>query len=430
VSESLFEGPAIRVQQPIGEFWVAAIPADALLRATASDRLRIVADPAFRHDSDEWRTAIKLLGNQRPLAETRLKKISAYIDSIESTFPNSIILAANVAPLVGSAPNAVHGPDWRIEGDLGKERLIIPQGARLASVVDGQHRLYAFLRASSEARKSFHLICSIFFDLPEPMQALVFATINTNQTPVRRGLALNLYGYNVEDEDRQYWSPEKLAVFIARRLNYDDDSRLKLHIKIEADNAPKPELLPGATRAIPMAAIVDGVLGLITRDAKRDRDLLKSTRLLVRPKRAKLPSDDAPLRAWYVNSIDRDLYLLVRGYLNLVYDRVWSAAGDRSMLARAVGVRALMSFLSRYLVAHAPPAATEGGSEKTLTGIRRYASKAFDRAAAVDFSDPFFEASGRGQTRLLNVLLSTAGDEPSYPPDESGDYRRVLRRVR
>ncbi len=43
----VFRFPAIRVQQPIGTFWAASIPADILLETTVPDPLRVVIDPEF-----------------------------------------------------------------------------------------------------------------------------------------------------------------------------------------------------------------------------------------------------------------------------------------------------------------------------------------------------------------------------------------------
>jgi hypothetical protein len=40
------------------------------------------------------------------------------------------------------------------------------------------------------------LICSIFFELPKPYQAQLFATINSTQKPVDKSLTYELFGYN------------------------------------------------------------------------------------------------------------------------------------------------------------------------------------------------------------------------------------------
>jgi DGQHR domain-containing protein len=93
----------------------------------------------------------------------------------------------------------------------------------VAAVVDGQHRLFGF-EAVSDERKKMPLACAIFLDLPTPQQASVFATINFNQKPVSKSQTYELFGYNLDDEPPESWSPEKLSVFIARKLNVDPQS--------------------------------------------------------------------------------------------------------------------------------------------------------------------------------------------------------------
>lgn len=427
---NLFSGPAIRVSQPIGSFWVAAVPAAVLLECTVPDPLRIVLDPAFK-DTPEFARHVKTLGNQRKLQRERLAAISDYIDSIESTFPNSIILAAP------GASSELHSSDvkssergaWKLSSkEAGVANLEIPTSPKLASVVDGQHRLYAFLHTQIEQRKNFELLCSIFFDIPMPVQAMVFATINTTQKPVPRAMALNLFGYNVEDEERDLWSPEKLCVFIARRLNFDKDgSRLFHRIKIEAEGAPTPVLLNNATRAVSLTAIVDGVRGLISVDPKQDHTTLRSERVFRRPRRKDLKSDRSPLRAWYLDCADRELYDLVRGFVAVIDTMFWHDAPARSMLTRAVGIRALFAFLRAVLTAHGNVASRRSNSEIEIL-VRGVGTK-LEAVSSIDFADSYFEATGRGQSRILHALLVGTGEQSLDSLDLPDADRIELRRI-
>src|SRR5262245_40823235 len=72
---SLVEVPAIRVSQPIGDFWICAIPAKTLLDVTYPDPLRVSAEKADSPKLKEWRDAGLLEGNQRPIDPDRLKEI-------------------------------------------------------------------------------------------------------------------------------------------------------------------------------------------------------------------------------------------------------------------------------------------------------------------------------------------------------------------
>lgn len=78
---------ALRVQQRLGTFYVAVLPAELLLQVAASDSMRAIMKP----DGDGY----ELKGTQRLLQDKRLTEISHYINRVDSAFPNSIIIAAN-----------------------------------------------------------------------------------------------------------------------------------------------------------------------------------------------------------------------------------------------------------------------------------------------------------------------------------------------
>lgn len=422
----LFSRQAIRIQQRIGNFWAVAIPADILLQCTVPDRLRVLVDPSLR-GTDEWNQAMKMLGTQRELEKDRLKAIAKYIDGADSSFPNSIIIAANSEETEGSEGRN----PWRVEkAKGGGEFIVIPENPMQASVVDGQHRLYSFIHSELSERKNFELLCSVFFDITSTTQAYIFATINTNQKMVRRGMALNLYGYNTDDEPNDIWSPEKLAVFITRRLNFDEESKLYRRIKIDAEGAEAPKFLPGATRAVPLAAVVDGILGLISRKPKDDRELLRSERqrLFTRIKRDELPEDSAPLRSWYREAADQSIYSLVREFVALVDRETWATSAEGSMLTRAVGIRAIFEALQHFLAQlkpNVPSAKKPPDYAKLLAPV----GTALRAARKVDFSDPYFEATGRGQQRIRFALLFAAGWTPlsGLPEKERESIQALVR---
>jgi DNA phosphorothioation-associated DGQHR protein 1 len=419
----LFKGPAIRVRQPIGEFWIASIPASTLLKATAPDPLRLAVDPSMSKTALEWQKAGKLRGNQRPLEKSRLIEIAKYIGTVESTFPNSIILAA---PTLGEEGTPESSAPWAIDGKPGADMgtLTIPSAPLLASVVDGQHRLYAFTQLSDADLLDTQLVCAVFFDLPIQMQAMVFATINTNQKAVRRGLALNMYGYNVEDEKRDHWSPEKLAVFMTRRLNFDANSPLYHRIKVEAVNAPPATLFPGAKRPIGMAAVVDGITGLVSRSAESDRDDLRKASLFAGVKRSDLRPDESPLREWFQATLDAELYSLLLGAFGAITEQLWSEADP--ILVRAVDVRGLMDFLGDVI----KEAKSKRGEDpqELLKAVRLRWSGALATARNVNFAEPFFEATYRGRRRVQNALrlANRMARLEEMPPADRAEYERLV----
>lgn len=401
----LFQGPAVEVVQPIGSFLIAAVPWHVLQEVTYPDPLRLATDPRFKDAQEQWNVG-KLEGTQRPIERDRLKRIAAFIGTIDATFPNAIILAVPDAGMVQDGPGA--GLDWEAGELSGRLTLSLPVGARRAFVVDGQHRLYAFPNAQLEPGARFDVVCSVFFALPRPIQAMIFATINTNQKPVRRGLAMNLYGYNIEDEEQAYWSPEKVAVFLTRRLNFDDASPLKQSIKVEAAGAPSAILLPGAKRAITMVSVVDGILSLISANPRRDRDQLKTPEKLLarRGVRANLPDDGSPLRSWYVKGRDLVLYELLVAFTREVKTQLWSGSSELTgMLNRSVGVRALFKLL--WHVAREQRASED--DTKRSAAIQRRWSEVVSVVASLDFRDPYYEATDRGRRRIELVGGHAAG---------------------
>lgn len=405
--EYIFEGLAVEVVQPIGSFVVTALPWHVLQNLTYPDPLRLATDPRFKGREQEWKDVGRLEGTQRPIERDRLKAIGRFIATYDATFPNAIILAIPGSSMVPEGPGA--GVDWEVRRSKGQVQLAIPVGARLAVVVDGQHRLYAFPGAELDNATPFDVVCSVFFDLPRPMQAMIFATINTNQKPVRRGLAMNLYGYNIDDESQEFWSPEKVAVFLTRRLNFDEASPLQRLIRVEAAGAPVALLLPGAKRAITMVAVVDGILGLISTDARRDRDRLKRPDkfLARRVGRNQLTDDGSPLRCWYLEQQDGALYELLRSCLGEIKSRLWSGLSDRTgMLNRSVGVRALFRVLSHVVNEQRRKT---GGDAGLADAVRRRWTEVVEIIETLDFRDDYFEATDRGRRRIELVIGHATG---------------------
>ncbi|ECT1456142.1 DGQHR domain-containing protein, partial [Salmonella enterica subsp. enterica serovar Mbandaka] len=187
--------PAIKIEQPIGSFYAVSMRSDLLSKVAFSSR-------AEYKKSDLQEGIFSLLkGNQRELDLKRSKQIGQYIDSVESTFPNSIILGANF----DKDGNLIEDYDirWRVEKNGDLYTLVIPsENNVVATIIDGQHRLSGF---GYSERENMELLCSVFIDLPAPYQAYIFATINFNQKNVNKSLAYDLYGFRVEEEDKKEW---------------------------------------------------------------------------------------------------------------------------------------------------------------------------------------------------------------------------------
>lgn len=378
---------AIRVSQPLGEFYVVALPARTLQKTTYIDPTRV-------SHVDRKRFFYRLLGAQRLSSIPRAKQIAHYIDTVEAAFPNSIILAANYVN------NGVLQEDpetrWRIQvNENGCHKLVIPTDKPMASVVDGQHRLLGYLFCREE-RKDMELLCAIYMDLPHAYQAYLFATININQRKVDKSLAYEQFGYNLDEEDKSGWSPDKLAVFLTRRLNLDPKSPLNGHIKIAPIH--DEEVVPASEGQwkVSTAAIVEGISKLISASPMRDRDFLHQQPAIMRS-RDSLDEDSAPLRNAYLSGKDEDIYNLLAAYFEGAESHLWSKANSRSFIIKTIGIQALFDIL-RFIA-----------QEHPMAEIPEKTDKWFEVASPVDFSDGVFQASNKGRVLVRNTILLLAG---------------------
>jgi DNA phosphorothioation-associated DGQHR protein 1 len=399
--------PALRVEQPIGVYYVAVLSAQVLLEVAFSDSLS-----ASLREGQEY---YDLDGTQRLPQPKRLQPIADYINRSDSAFPNTIILAANYRRDDGLLED--EEPDeatrdarsmgkprerWVIdEGDDGIDRLIIPSKAKLAAIIDGQHRLFAFAKANPQ-RLAMPLVCSIFLDLPKPFQAQLFATINSTQKPVDKSMTYELFGYNLDEEAEAFWSPDKLAVFLTRKLAVEEKSPLKGKIVIApVKDSALARLTDRASWKVSTAVVVEGVMRLFTTNPKKD-----TTNLLDPPRRkradlAALRKDQSPLRSLYLDGDDVVLYTLTLNYLVACRDVFWDTAAPGSFIVKTVGVQALFDILRKI--------AARAFRDKTISVA--YFTRVLNPARGIDFAgEQFRNASGSGRTVIRKAIESVLGD--------------------
>lgn len=382
--------PVIEVEQPLGVFYVVVLKARALLDTAFSNRLK-----ALRAEDGETYT---LDGSQRELHEARLREIAVYTNGEESAFPNSIILAANYYE--DGRPEEDEKLRWRVEqdGDGGQLFLVIPSATPLAPVIDGQHRLFSFNYVKPE-RLDMPLVCAVFLDLPKPFQAFLFATINSTQKPVNKSLTYELFGYNIENEPAHSWSPDKLAVFLARKLNTEIESPLKKRILVAAENdfaLTRTKAKQAGIWVVSMSTIVEGIAKLFSQNSKRDGAVLLQHTGESR-NRNTLQGDKSPLRKFYLETNDKLIYTLVLNFLKAADKAIWSKAKPTSFIIKTVGIQALFDILRQLAVI----AITTQNVHEAF--FYSYLQKAQD----VDFSGQEFKnASGSGR-QLIRVTLET-----------------------
>lgn len=394
----------IRVDQPLAPFVVAMIPSDILLETCYSI-------PATM---DDEASLLSVSGSQRVMKDQRLREIARYLESEDAAVPNTIILGANYTR--DGVPTD-SSKRWQLE-DTGLDNvfsLLIPRGEETASIIDGQHRLLAF----REANRIMHLPCSVYLDLPIAYHAFVFATINFNQQRVDRSLAYQLFGASLDEEPTVAWSPEKVAVFLARKLDADRDSPFFGELRLGLEDVRERER---TRRMISLATVVDGILSLVTTNPKRDRDFLAMRKIKER-NRESLDEGDGrrtPLRSLYREGNDLGIFQVCRNFFGAAKQLFWDQQDERSYIGKTVGVQALFDLLGLLL----------GERRIELTDARKRAFVEVLEPVSVDFSDSFFQASGTGRTRIRNVLLLCMGIRGirslRVNPGDLGDYRRLL----
>lgn len=369
---------AIKVSQPLGDFYITKIK--------ARDLLRISTSSVLRYDKEGH-----LIGNQRPLKEDRLKAIANFIRTEEMCFPTSILVAANV-----NEEGLINEGDSRWEITSRRDdicEITIPKDNVVSSlIIDGQHRLNSF-KYTTDEYWDIELVCSVFFDLPTPYQAYLFATINGNQKRVDKSLALELFGFNVDNEPQNTWSPEKLAVFLTRKFNFTKDSPLYQRIKLAPLYSQIEDVVDETKWLLSTAAMVDGILGLISSNPQRDRDILARKKDSVfgdKTRKCLLQYDDKTvLRTQYIYCKDEEIYEVLDSFFQSVKSVLWDNASPNSVIIKTIGISVLFDILREILRKDGP-----------IKQFDEYISKIKD----VDFRSNYLQLSGKGKTRLRRIL--------------------------
>lgn len=296
----------IEITQPIGTFYIGRVNHSALVDISYVDVLRI-----------EKREVETYLGIERPLSPRRVEDLKRYANTVDATFPTSVILAV-------SSEDAAY--------DEHSGTMSIRNAPEVAKIIDGQHRI-AGLRGYSGP--TFELNVTVFIDMDMEDQAMVFATINLEQTKVSKSIVYSLYEY------ARTRSPQRTCHNIAKLLNSKDGSPFKDKIKIlgTATRGKSGETLTQAT-------FVERLLPLISDKPMLDRDLLKRGKKLTRPTTQE--QADLPFRNMFVEERDAEIAKAVWNYFAAVEQRwsnAWIETRPGSILNRTAGFGALMRFL-------------------------------------------------------------------------------------
>ncbi len=310
--------PCIRVEQPLGVFFVASIDSKILREITFSD-IRKMTGPS---EIDTY------LGIQREVDQKRVKELYRYVNTVDACFPTSVILAVSEeCAEFNEAKNtltlkSVHAED----GEPIINRLAI------AKVLDGQHRIEGL---KGFEKGLFQINVSIFVDMDIANQAYLFSVVNLAQTKVKKSLVYDLFEYS------RSRSPQKTSHNIAVALDQVASSPLHHRIKRLGSATPgrKGETLTQAT-------FVEAVMEYISDDPVVDRDLYQRGK---RPSKAS-PTDSRRLifRNLFLDEEDMKIADILMAYFSAVSNRwpiAWSNPGTGYMLAKSGGFKGLMKLL-------------------------------------------------------------------------------------
>ena len=297
----------IKIQQPIGVFYIAAIDWADIIEIAHADIRRI--------ETKEKRDVETYLGIQRELSPNRVNEIARYVKLIDATFPTSIILSIRQA-------------DIRIEAT----KLIINKSKDVAKIIDGQHRIEGIKKGYDSSNGPFQLNVTIFVEMDLEDQAIVFSTINKAQTKVNKSLVYDLYEFA---ESR---SPQKTCHNIARLLN-KEDSPFKDKIKVLGRAEDKEK------ETITQATFVESLIKYISKDPMSDRDMLKRGKRLnrVEGKEEKIYF----LRNLFIEESDDKIAKIIWNYFDAVKKKwpdAWNTTKTGNILNKSTGFSALMRF--------------------------------------------------------------------------------------
>jgi DGQHR domain-containing protein len=314
-----FTIPALRVKQPIGEFFMGVIGSKRLCEITDFDVRRMFKERDFE----------TYLGIQRPLNPKRVKEIQQYVRTIDASFPTSVILSvsADCATYDGSAGTLTLS---NYQDPEEPDRHVLYR--QIAKVIDGQHRI--------EGLKEYHgptfdMTVCIFVDIDIAEEGYIFSTVNLAQTKVNRSLAYDLFDL------AKAKSPQKLCHNIAVALDQNQKSPFYQRIKRlgVATEGRFNETLTQAT-------VVESLMRYVSDNPVQDRDLY--IRGKKPPRVGAVDSKRIIFRNMMIDDKDVQIADVVWNYFDAVRARwpsAWDNMGRGSILNKTNGFRALMRLL-------------------------------------------------------------------------------------
>lgn len=317
---------AIKVDQPIGSFYVSAIRPSELKKISYVD----VRD--FQDGN-----ASEIDGIQRKLSNSRVNKIRNYVTYPYATFPTSIVVAiedrcAEITPVPDVFGLYKIVVDAYVDETEPSENISIGKAAR---IIDGQHRL-AGLEAL-EDDKEFEVNLSMFIGITKADEAEIFSTVNLAQTRVNNSLVLDLYDYQKKR------STYKSAHWVAVALDSAVDS--PFHGKIKRIGIAHPDREPGS-ETLSQATIVRGLLRHFPGDPDKEKSKGFLENWSIRTENENWKKNI--FSEFYRSSNDKAIYQTTRNYFQAIAEKwtsVWYDSQASYILNRTNGYNAFIRYL-------------------------------------------------------------------------------------
>lgn len=314
----------LKVNQPIGEFYIGAIRSVDLIAISTVD---IREFSAGRGDSID--------GLQRQLSKSRLKELKEYVNLDYATFPTSVILAIDercvqLEPIDNCNDLfSLIVSSW--EGDEENDPIPLEKSA---FILDGQHRL-AGLENRDPGKAPFEVNVSIFIGADIADQAEIFSRVNLAQTKVNKSLTYDLLDYANEI------SPYKVAHDITVALNRDEEGPFFRKIKRLGVRTPGVD-----SETLAQATVVNGLLRHLPKNQEKERS--KSILGLLGKPEPRETWKDRIFVGYYRSEDILSMLKIVTNYFSAVRDKwpqAWDAPESGQILCRTTGYNALVRLL-------------------------------------------------------------------------------------
>lgn len=339
----------IKVEQPIGTFYITSMKASTLAKIAKVER---------RHENPD--------AVQREQSSKRIKEIAEYCGDSDATFPTPIIIAVDE-----NANVELTDTKFRFDGN-----------EKIGDVIDGQHRLEG-LKSSNYIEK-FELPVVLMFNLYPEEKAYVFSIINSKQTRVNMSLIYDLFALSSNR------SPYKTCHETARALNKEVSSPFHNRLKMLGKKVEGQELA-----SLSQGTFIKYMLELISRKPDEDTRKLKQGEELA-------PDEKPVLRNYFIKGDDTVLYKIMLNLFSGVRDAFpdeWKNPDD-FIISKSIGFGAVIkAFPDIYKIGVEKKTLTHEFFKDTFLAFRTHLKN-----ENIELTSEHFGSNEQARTKLANLI--------------------------